>query len=103
MASEILHSILILFIAVSMMALKCFKGITVNAEVCKKYAYESAGLATALNPILGYAVVADLVKEMLNTKESLPQIILRKNLLTETELKKILDPSVMTKPSIAKK
>lgn len=87
MASEILHSMEILSNAVKMMAEKCINGITANVELCKKYAYESAGLATALTPIMGYEAVAKLVKEMLATGKPLPD-----------EIKKLLDPNKMTKP-----
>lgn len=90
MASEILHSMTILSNAVKMMAEKCVDGITADIERNKQHAYASAGLATALNPIFGYAAVADLVKEMLQTKESLPEIVARKKLMSADELKKIL-------------
>src|SRR3989344_3306685 len=103
MASEVLHSIKILGNAVTIMAEKCIDGITADKEKTLQYAHKSAGLATALNPILGYASVAEIVKESARTKESLPEIIVRKKLLSPQELKKILDPARMTKPGIAKK
>ena len=96
MSLEALTSMKIFGNAVKIMAEKCIAGIQVNKEKCEKYAFESASLATALNPILGYAQVAEIVKEFVKTGNSFPEIILRKKLLTEVELKRILDPKKMT-------
>lgn len=101
MSYEVLTSMKILGNAATMMAEKCVDGIKVNEEVCRKYAYESASLATALNPIIGYANVAEIVKEFVKTGKPMPEIILEKNILTKDELTVILDPIKMTKPGIA--
>lgn len=103
MSLEVLTSMKIMGNAAKMMAEKCVDGITVNKEQCEKYAFESASLATALNPILGYAAVAEIVKEFVKTKKPVPEIILEKGLLTKEQLAKALDPLKMTKPGIAKK
>ncbi|QQR84232.1 hypothetical protein IPJ72_03550 [Candidatus Peregrinibacteria bacterium] len=66
MSYEVLTSMKILGNAAVMMAEKCVDGITANEETCRKYAYQSGSLATALNPIIGYAHVAEIVKEFKN-------------------------------------
>jgi aspartate ammonia-lyase len=103
MASEILEAMKILGNAAGMMAEKCIQGIRANKSQMEKYAYQSAALATVLNPILGYAQVAEIVKESIRTGESLPSIVRRKEILTEAEVKRILDPRRLTRPGIAKK
>jgi len=103
MASEILHGMNILGNAVEMMAVKCVQGIRANKKQIEKYAYQSAALATALNPILGYSRVAEIVKEFVRTGESLPDILIRRKLLTPSEVRRILDPRRLTQPGIAKR
>ncbi len=103
MSVETLHSMKILGNMAVMMADKCVSGITVNKKVCEKYAFESASLATALNPIIGYAKVAEIVKEFVKTGKPVPDIVVDMGILTKAEVNKILDPSKLTKPGIAKK
>lgn len=103
MSAELLHAMKILGNAAEMMADKCVNGITANKEQCKKYAYKSASLATALNPILGYDKVAEVVKEFVKTGKPIPEIILEKKWLSKEELEQMLDPEKMTKPGIAKR
>ena len=95
MASELLHATNILSNVTRVMAQKCIRGISPNIERNKKHAYASSALATVLNPIFGYELMAELVTEMSGTGESLPEIILRKKLMTEKEFTKILDPRGM--------
>ena len=42
---------------------RCVRGITANVERCNFYAQSTVSLATALNPYIGYAKAAELVKE----------------------------------------
>jgi len=46
-----------------MLAAKCVAGIKANRDVCRLNFERSAGLATVLNPKLGYDRVAELVKD----------------------------------------
>lgn len=99
MTSEVLYSMEILENAATIMAEKCINGITANETQCKKYAYGSAGLATVLNPLLGYEKVAEIVKESTQNGISLIDILRTKKLFSESELKKLLDPQTLTKPN----
>ena len=78
----------------------CVLGIKADAERCKHYAETSPSLATALNPILGYKVGADVVKAALAEKKSIPQVVREKGLLDEETLLKALDPALLTEPGI---
>jgi aspartate ammonia-lyase len=64
---------------------KCMSGITANTSVCAAHFENSAGLATVLNPKLGYDRVAELVKESLSTGLSLKDLVLEKEIMTPTE------------------
>ena len=76
----------------------CIAGITVNKERCDFYAQSTVSLATALNPYIGYAKAAEIVKESVATGESIIKIARAKNLLSEAEISEILDPVRMTEP-----
>jgi aspartate ammonia-lyase len=78
----------------------CVRGITADEERCKHYAETSPSLATALNPTIGYQAAAEVVKQALKEKKTIPAVVLEKGLLSEEDLKKILDPWKMTEPGI---
>jgi aspartate ammonia-lyase len=82
---------------------RCVAGIEANAERCQYYAESTIALATALNPKIGYAKAAELVKESVATGASIVELARKKKLLSEAELKEILDPKKMTEPRVEKK
>src|SRR5215467_15949954 len=81
---------------------KCVAGITANVDRCNFYAQATVSLATALNPYIGYAKAAEIVKESVATGRSIIDIAREKKLLTEQEIAEILDPVNMTEPQIPK-
>jgi len=74
----------------------CIDGITANEEVLKHYIDRSVGIVTALNPVLGYEKTTELAKEALSTNKGILELIREKKLLTEDQIKKMLDPETMT-------
>ena len=79
---------------------KCVEGITANKERCQHYSESSMGLATALNPTIGYAKAAEVAKEALASHKTIVQVIREKKILTEEQIKKVMDPVKMTEPGI---
>ncbi|HZX20355.1 MAG TPA: aspartate ammonia-lyase [archaeon] len=79
---------------------KCVKGITANKEQMKYYVEHSAALGTALNPLIGYDKVAELVKESLRENKSIKELVLEKKLLSKKEVEKYLNPQNLTKPNL---
>jgi aspartate ammonia-lyase len=77
---------------------RCVKGITADAERCRRHFEASVGLATILNPYIGYAKAAEVAKESVATGKTLRQLILEKGLMTEADLDKALDPRRVTEP-----
>jgi aspartate ammonia-lyase len=77
---------------------RCIAGITANKDRCDFYAQSTVSLATALNPYIGYAKAAEIVKESVATGESIIKIARAKKLLNEEEISAILDPVSMTEP-----
>jgi aspartate ammonia-lyase len=98
MAYSVLQSITILANMLRQFNEYCVAGITANKERNLHYAQSTVSLATALNPYIGYAKAAEIVKESIATGESIIAIARAKKLLTEEEIAEILDPVRMTEP-----
>lgn len=98
MAHNVLQSIMILANMLRQFDARCVAGITANPERCNTYAQSTVSLATALNPYIGYAKAAEIVKESVATGESIIKIARAKKLLSEEEIAEILDPVRMTEP-----
>ena len=79
--------------AARVLAEKCIVGIEANETTCRQNLERSAGLATLLNPQLGYDRVAQLVAEGLATGKALRELVIEKDLLTEADYDKLLAAS----------
>jgi aspartate ammonia-lyase len=77
---------------------RCIEGITANKERCKEFVYNSIGLLTALNPVLGYDVSNKLAKEANEQNKGIYELILEKKLLPKKELDELLLPENMIAP-----
>ena len=98
MAYNVMQSATILANMLRQFDKHCIAGITANKERCDFYAQSTVSLATALNPYIGYAKAAEIVKESVATGESIIKIARSKHLLSEAEISEILDPVRMTEP-----
>jgi aspartate ammonia-lyase len=98
MAYNVLQSITILGNMLRQLDVYCVRGIMANEARCQTYAQSTVSLATALNPYIGYAKAAEIVKESVATGKSIIDIARTKKLLTEQEIAEILDPVRMTEP-----
>jgi aspartate ammonia-lyase len=98
MAYNVLQSITILGNMLRQFDVYCVRGITANAQRCQMYAESTVSLATALNPYIGYAKAAEIVKESVATGKSIIDIARDRKQLTEEEIAEILDPVRMTEP-----
>lgn len=78
----------------------CVVGITADAERCAYYATTSPSLATALNAHIGYKKAAEVVKQALKEKKTIPDVVRQLELLDEETLVKALDPRLLTEPGI---
>ncbi len=97
---NVLHATEILKNTCHVVAKRCVEGIRANREVCERYAYLSPSIATALNPVIGYSRAAEVVKKSLRTGKTIPEVCLEDKVLSEKELKQILDPHRMTEPGL---
>lgn len=98
-ASNLLQSIEILANVIELFSLRCIQGITANKERCRKYAEESIGLATILNPVIGYESATAVSKKAIRSGRSLKEIIIEEGILSSDQVNEILNPVQMTGPS----
>jgi len=75
---------------------KCVDGITVNEKVLARYMETTVGIVTALNPVLGYEKATELAQEAYKSGKGILEIIREKNILTEQQIKDLLDPAKLT-------
>lgn len=78
----------------------CVDGIKANEKVCRNYLETSIGVVTALNPVIGYEKSTELAAEALKTGKGIVELVREKALLSEEQLKSVLDPKTMTGASI---
>ncbi len=75
---------------------KCVDGITVNEKVLSHYMETTVGIVTALNPILGYEKATELANEAYKSGKGILEVIREKKVLTEDQIKDLLDPVKLT-------
>jgi aspartate ammonia-lyase len=77
--------------AVQTLTANCIAGIQANEMLCYRQVEESAGLATALCPYIGYQKASVIAKESLKTGKSVRELVLEKGLFTVEETDSILN------------
>src|SRR6187200_2458800 len=95
-ATAIMESQALFYKSMPLFRKNCIDGITANEKVLKNYIERSVGIVTALNPVLGYEKTTELAKEALSSGKGILELIREKKLLTEDQIKKLLDPKAMT-------
>jgi len=60
------------------------------------YMETTVGIVTALNPVLGYDRSTELASEAYKTNKGILEIIREKKILTEQQIKDLLDPVKLT-------
>lgn len=94
-AHNLLQSIEILKNVVVVLADRGIRGITANVEHCRELAEKSLGIATALNPYIGYERAAEVAREARDTGRTVREIVLESGLLSGNDLERVLDPARM--------
>jgi aspartate ammonia-lyase len=97
-AHNLLQSLEIVTNAVRALDEKCVRGITADAERGRYYFESSVGMATVLNPLIGYEAAAKVAQEAARTGETIIDVVRRQQLLSEEELATLFDPASLTEP-----
>ena len=77
---------------------RCVKGITANPDVTRGFVENSIGLATALNPAIGYAAATEIAKEALATGRGVAELVLDRKLIPAERLEEMLRPENLAHP-----
>ena len=92
------ESITHLTAACGVLADRCVKGITANPDVTRGFVENSIGLATALNPAIGYAAATEIAKEALATGRGVAELVLDRKLIPAERLEEMLRPENLAHP-----
>jgi fumarate hydratase, class II len=96
-ARNLLESIRIVAAVSRLLAERCVDGIEADEERCRAYAEATPQVATALNPHLGYEVVAGIVKESASTGRTIREVVVGRGLMTDAQLSDALDLVSLTR------
>lgn len=80
------------------LAQNCVAGITANRELLAARVRASAGLATALNPYIGYENATRIARDAVKSGRGVAELVLERGLLTQAQLDELLRPEVLTRP-----
>lgn len=97
-AHNLLFGLELLTNAVEVFTERCVKGIEADAERCHASAKATVGLATVLNPVIGYAAAAEVAKTSLKTGKPIPEVVREQGLLSEERLEQTFAPENLTEP-----
>ncbi len=95
-AACLLESQTLLMNASRTLRVHCVTGITANKDACMSFVERSIGVVTALNPHIGYEAATDIAAEALRTGRGVVDLVREKGLLSEADLRRIMDPAAMT-------
>ncbi len=93
---RILHSIRILDNFLPIFTRRCVAGLRADARRCRGYFDNNPSLATVLAPKIGYLKAAELFKESLAARVSVPRLAVRKGILTERQSKTLFGAGKLT-------
>jgi aspartate ammonia-lyase len=71
-------------------------GIAVNQRTLDRHIAETVGIVTALNPVIGYDRATELAREAYATDRGILELVRERKLLTEEQIRDILDPEKLT-------
>ncbi|HEX7773352.1 MAG TPA: lyase family protein, partial [Pyrinomonadaceae bacterium] len=92
----VMESQALLYNTSGLLRTKCVDGITVNERVLSRYMETTVGIVTALNPVLGYEKATELAGEAYKSGKGILEIIREKKILSESQIKELLDPIKLT-------
>lgn len=95
-ALDIMESQHLLYTTSQAFRTSCVDGITVNEKVLEEYMEKTVGIVTALNPVIGYEKATELAKEAYDSGKGILEIIREKKILTEDQIRDLLDPIKLT-------
>lgn len=90
MAQSMFESISLLTRACDTLRAKCITGITANVEICRDYVFNSIGIVTYFNEIIGHHAGDRVGRECARTGKSVREVLIEMGLMTSAEIDEIL-------------
>jgi fumarate hydratase class II len=97
---NLLESIRLLARVARVFADKAIAGLTANEETCRGYVEISPGMATALNPLIGYDQAAEIAKRAFAERRPVRELAHEMTDLTPEQIEQALDPRRQTEPGL---
>jgi aspartate ammonia-lyase len=85
LAYNLNQSLILLTNALRVFTERCVRGIQANPDRCRFYLDHSMGLATVLNPVIGYLPAARVVKRAVAEGRSIREIVMEEGILSAEE------------------
>jgi len=82
----------------TVLATRCIDGISANRHRLRASVENSIGLVTALNPYIGYEAATAIAGMALSSGRGVAELVIEQGLMTEAELRTLLQPSQLTRP-----
>lgn len=101
-ASSLFESLALLSQAVGVLADKCVKGITANAEITKNHVMNSIGIVTYLDPIIGHDEGDKIGKICAQTGRSVAEVALELGVVTQEQLDELFSFENLIHPQYIK-
>ena len=95
---NLLNSLKMLKEACQMLEHRCIRGIIANEQACAAHVDNSIGIITALVPHIGYSNASRIAHTALMTGSTVKALIIEENLMSESELNRLLSPQSMLAP-----
>ena len=76
----------------------CIDGIVAKSDTCRSYVERSAGIVTALCPVIGYVKAADIAKKVMASGKTAKEYLLEEGTFSEKEIDELLDPVKLVYP-----
>ena len=77
---------------------RCVDGITANRNRLEAIVRDSIGVATALNPFIGYARATEVAVEAYRSGKGVAELVLERGWMSQEQLAEVLRPDVLTQP-----
>jgi len=101
MGHTLISSVQVLTNGIRLFNERCVSGVEADVERCREFSEKSVGLATALNPYIGYSKAAEVVKEAVKKDISIRQVMKEHGLLENPQIAHLLDdPFALTTPRL---
>ena len=97
-AHNMLFSIEIISNSIDVFCEKLLADLKADIDKCENYIEGSLAMCTTLAPVIGYDKATEIAYEAYKKNKTIREVLISKNILSDEEIKRLLDPTKMIKP-----